>query len=309
MQDENNSNSPLNGYDNNFRPPSRPVPRQQARPLNRENFIGGEIRQRPINRPSPPPSSTTSESLDLTPRHESTFSPPTNVPEPQRQTYSSPIDNDIETDIDDLFPIQATHNVNYEAKIKESLLAKKIPRLPKGIYVIIVANLVAVVISFFNTASTNHIYSVLMIIDLLAGVGLLFKNRNTRKAVVISSMVTIAVSLVLLDFFWLTSNNVNRTFTKNYNQIKLHSTQELPYSKRLALATSQAKIVTKKADISKASILFYSYTSVMVVESILVLVYLGRDGVKSFYIPVGSPVLPTSELLPSSNNDQYSLKR
>jgi hypothetical protein len=89
----------------------------------------------------------------------------------------------------------------------------------------------------------------------------------------------------------------------------LHSTQELPYSKRLALATSQAKIVTKKADISKASILFYSYTSVMVVESILVLVYLGRDGVKSFYIPVGSPVLPTSELLPSSNNDQYSLKR
>ena len=82
-----------------------------------------------------------------------------------------------------------------------SAIINEKPALPIGIYIFAILNLLAFIASFFSSTNNSAVANISMLVNLIFGVGLLFRIELVRKIAVV--FATISVLIYTITFFGL----------------------------------------------------------------------------------------------------------
>lgn len=282
----------MDNYIDNFRRPTTPSPRPSrdpsfrqpiSRPMTRENYIGGEIRQRMAPTPNNFPLAPAQQPRAEQPNPYTPPSRPEPAPRPviNNQTAVSPVK--LEDDIDNLFPLSPVQPG--QTRVPASTLVVKQRRLPLAVYAIIGLNLVLFVVSFFNKSNSRLIFSLLTLLLLLFSAGLIFKREDIVRYLTYLSGVAAGLSLMLIVLFYFQASSTNSTYLKNYNEIKSKVAQSLSYQQKQILSNEQARVIARRNKQIKTAKLFYVFAAVVVIEGVFSVVYLRKSEVQKFFVP------------------------
>jgi hypothetical protein len=297
----------INNFVDGFRPSSRSTPpklrrdlnyRQPARPIIRGNYVNSEVNQAiteqaPVNISSAPAvqQNPTLQPID----NEFVLNDQTNHLNVIRQQRSGNIPQSntfntgttLDDDLDSLFP-KNENTVFSPHPVGSDLVIKK-PRLPTGVYLIFIINLLLVLASFMIRANTSIIMSLVLIIGFILSFLLILKKNLARKYMIYFSIVIIAISLTLTTLFYLQARSTNAQFIDNYNQIKAPTALNMSTDQKWTLASNQIKVIATRDKQNKAKYYFYGLCGFIVIESVFIILYLRRPKVKTYFVPDNNP--------------------
>lgn len=199
----------------------------------------------------------------------------------------------LDEDIDRLFPViddQVTPH-----RIPTNFVPKTY-RLPPGIYMIFIFNVASFITSWFIGTSLSFLFSVVILANLVMSVMLVMKSDNAVNRTIKTSIATIIIGILFILIFFLDYTITNNQFMNNYNTIKSPVAAKMTIEQKKSLAESQAKIISRKYNLSNAQAIFYIYTTLVIVESSAVIYYLHLPAVEDYFIKKTNPLNSSSTI-------------
>lgn len=164
-----------------------------------------------------------------------------------------------------------------------SQIAAQKPRLPRGVYVIAGINMVAFVATFFDTSQTSLIYTLDMLLCLLAAIGLVFRVEAARKVLVVLSIVTIVLSVVSAFLLAGVQGRIAASRQKYEDAVSKINTNSLSVAQKNQLADIRAELDAAEKKAGKAINYTYTIMGFYILESAGIAIYLTRPGIKAVF--------------------------
>lgn len=164
-----------------------------------------------------------------------------------------------------------------------SQIAAQKPRIPVGVYIIAGINIVAFIATFFDTSQTSLIYTLDMLLCLLAAVGLVFRIEAARKTLVILSVITIVLSIVSAFLLAGLQGRIAASKQKYEDAVNKIDANTLSVSQKNQLADIKAELDAAEKKAGKAINYTYTLMGFYILESAGVAIYLTRPGVKAVF--------------------------
>jgi len=156
-------------------------------------------------------------------------------------------------------------------------------RLPTGVYIIIAANLLGFVASFFNTSENSLLYTYSMLFSLMIAVGLILRFAAVRKLYVgLAGLLVVLTIILMIGFFGLQErvDQVKANAASYYSSI---NQSLLTTAQQQELANQESTLITLEREEGKAVPFFYIYHSLIIVYAGLTVIYLTRPKVKEAF--------------------------
>lgn len=164
-----------------------------------------------------------------------------------------------------------------------SQIAAQKPRTPVGVYIIAGINIVAFIATFFDTSQTSLIYTLDMLLCLLAAVGLVFRVEAARKVLVVLSAATIVLSIVSAFLLAGLQGRIAGSKQKYEDAVSKIDTNTLSVSQKNQLADIKAELDAAEKKAGKAINYTYALMGFYILESAGVAIYLTRPGVRAIF--------------------------
>lgn len=157
-------------------------------------------------------------------------------------------------------------------------------RLPNGIYIIVALLFLSIIASLFDSSQASLLYTISMLINLVLGVGLLFRLEAARKILAVFSAILVVLYTIILVLSFALEQRVNQSVT-NYNAIVENiDERKLTHSQKEQLKRWETQISDAYKRVGKEFTFMYIRTSAYIVLMLAVVVYLGRSKVKSVFV-------------------------
>lgn len=157
-------------------------------------------------------------------------------------------------------------------------------RLPNGIYIIVTLLFLSIITSLFDSSQASMLYTVSMLVNLVLGVGLLFRLEAARKVLAVFSAILVVLYAIILVFSFALEQRVNQSVA-NYNAVVENiDERKLTSSQKAQLKNWEVQIADAHKRVGKEFTFMYIRTSAYIVLMLAVVVYLGRPKVKSVFV-------------------------
>lgn len=164
-----------------------------------------------------------------------------------------------------------------------SQIAAQKSRIPMGIYLIAGINMVAFIATFFDTSQTSLIYTLDMLLCLLAAIGLVFRVEAARKTLVVLSVITIVISIASAFLLAGLQGRIATSKQKYEDAVSRINTDTLSVTQKDQLADIKAELDAAEKKAGKAINYTYALMGFYILESAGVAVYLTRPGVRAVF--------------------------
>jgi len=169
-----------------------------------------------------------------------------------------------------------------------SQIAQEKKPLHWGIYVIAAYNIIGFALSFFSSSQSGTFYIIVMLIDLLVGIGLLFRLELARKVMVWLAGILFVLSAISLILLVGLQQRIAQSKTNYNNAISHINQQQLTPEQQKQLATTQTTISNQQKQAGKAVGLTYFTEGASFVEGLAVMIYLTRPKIKDVFVPLST---------------------
>lgn len=164
-----------------------------------------------------------------------------------------------------------------------SQLRQAKPPMPFGVYVIAGLSALSFAASFFDTSQTSLLYTLIMLVSLLATVGLLLRVAAARTVMLWVFALTIIASIISAVLLIGVQHRIAAS-KQRYNVALQHiDTTQLTMADKAKLATIERTITDSERKAGKAITYTYTILAVYTLESIGGSVYLSRPRVKAIF--------------------------
>lgn len=164
-----------------------------------------------------------------------------------------------------------------------SQIAAQKPPIPRGVYMIAGINMVAFVATFFDTSQTSLIYTLDMLLCLLAAIGLVFRVEAARKVLVVLSVATIVLSIVSAFLLAGVQGRIAASKQKYEDAAGKINTSSLSVAQKDQLAAIKAELDVAEKKAGKAINYTYMLMGFYILESAGIAIYLTRPSVKAVF--------------------------
>jgi len=160
-------------------------------------------------------------------------------------------------------------------------------RLPKGVYFIAAFDVVGCIAGFLNTYQTNAIYGAIytcvMVLNLLVGVGLLFRLELARKITIWLSGLVLILTVANVLLVVVAQQSLQYDKAKYDTAVGRLDKNTLTTTQKQQLAAMQSAVNADVKQAGKAFTFTYTKLGVTALESIIVIVYLTRPKVAGVF--------------------------
>ena len=215
---------------------------------------------------------------------------PQPVVSPTVSTSTSP--TNVSSSATSVYPIASADgmpvNDNASPHSTMHLSGSQLPQEKKplhwGIYFIAAWNIVGFALSFFSSSQTNTIYTIVMFLDLIVGIGLFFRLEVARKVMVWLAGILLVLSAISLILLVGLQQRIAQSRANYNNAISHINQQQLTPGQRQQLVTTQTNISNQQKQAGKAVGITYFKEGASFVEGLVVIIYLTRPKIKDVFV-------------------------
>lgn len=156
-------------------------------------------------------------------------------------------------------------------------------KVPIGVYMIVGFNLIGFVISFLDTSQNSLIYTIVIFVDLLLGIGLLLRLEVARKIITYLMGITLILSVVSIFLLASLQQKLQKTKTNYETAISQLDQSKLSVTQKQQLDSLQTTLATNQKQVGKVITFTYIKLGITIIETVAVIIYLTRPGVKEVF--------------------------
>jgi uncharacterized protein YlxP (DUF503 family) len=164
-----------------------------------------------------------------------------------------------------------------------SRMATQKPAIPIGIYIVAGLNVLSFIATFFDTSQTSLIYTLDMLLCLLAALGLAFRIEAARKTLIVLAGITIVLSVISAFLLANLQGRIAASKQRYETAVSKIDSNTLSLSEKQQLATIKTDLESAEKKAGKAISYTYALMGFYILESAGVMIYLGRPRVKSVF--------------------------